>query len=30
MNTLTETNEFDLYDASILAALQKDARITMA
>lgn len=30
MNTSTEINEFDAYDAAILGALQKDARITMA
>ena len=30
MNTSTEINEFDGYDAAILAALQKDARTTMA
>jgi Lrp/AsnC family transcriptional regulator, leucine-responsive regulatory protein len=30
MNTFTETTEFDTSDTAILAALQKDARITMA
>jgi Lrp/AsnC family leucine-responsive transcriptional regulator len=30
MNTFTETTEFDGYDSAILAALQKDARTTMA
>ena len=30
MNNSTEINEFDAYDAAILGALQKDARITMA
>ena len=30
MNTSTEINEFDAYDAAILGALQNDARITMA
>ena len=30
MNISTETTEFDAHDAAILAALQKDARTTMA